>query len=95
MGQLSQDDPERKVDGEQPPDASDLYSFYTEDSYSLIVAGPDPAKLKPAPANIPKLDLNNLPQYESSDEEEAAQDGQSQSNQEEAKDSNQRASMNE
>ena len=51
-------------------DETNQYSFYTSDSYSLIVKGPDPAKTKKKPAGIPTLDLNKLPEYESSSEEE-------------------------
>lgn len=47
-----------------------MFSFYSDDSYELIDAGPDPATLKKKPENVPSLNLNNLPEYESSSDEE-------------------------
>lgn len=50
--------------------SSILFSFYSDDSYELIDDGPDPAKIKKRPNFIPSLNLNNLPEYESSSDEE-------------------------
>jgi len=59
-----------------------MFSFYTDDSYELIINGPDPAVTKKRPKFVPSLNLNNLPEYESSSDEEgetgnheAAEDG--------------------
>jgi hypothetical protein len=61
----------------------DEYSFYSEDSYSLIVKGPDPAKIRKRPRAVPQLELEGLPGYESSeeDEEQADQVDQAESDQ--------------
>ena len=55
-----------------PPvdEGDDQYSFYTEDSYSLISKEPDPAKSRKRPKLVPSLNFNNLPSYESTSEEE-------------------------
>lgn len=47
-----------------------MFSFYSDDSYEPIDCGPDPAKIKKRPNLIPSLNLNNLPEYESSSDEE-------------------------
>ena len=50
-----------------------MFSFYSDDSYEPIQANPDLAVrdvTKPKPLNIPSLNLNNLPEYESSSDEE-------------------------
>lgn len=47
-----------------------LFSFYSDDSYEPIDDGPDLAKVKKKPSFIPSLNLNNLPEYESSSDEE-------------------------
>ena len=47
-----------------------MFSFYTDDSYELITNGPDPATQKKRPQMVPSLNLNSLPEYESSSEEE-------------------------
>ena len=47
-----------------------LFSFYSDDSYDPIDVGPDPAVVRQKPQNVPRLDLERLPEYESSDEEE-------------------------
>ena len=46
-----------------------MFSFYTDDSYEPIINGPDPANVKKKPQIVPSLNLNNLPEYESSSEE--------------------------
>ena len=46
------------------------YSFYSSDSYELCVKGPDPAKLRKKPDQIPCLNLDDIPGYETSSEEE-------------------------
>jgi len=47
-----------------------MFSFYSDDSYEPIDCGPDPAKIKKRPNLIPSLNLNHLPDYESSSDEE-------------------------
>ncbi len=47
-----------------------MFSFYSDDSYEPIDVGPDLATLKKKPFIVPGLDLNNLPEYESSSDEE-------------------------
>lgn len=52
-----------------------LFSFYSDDSYEPLDIGPDPATLKARPQCVPSLNLLNMPEYESSsDEEESAPD---------------------
>ena len=46
------------------------YSFYSEDSYELCTDGPDPATLNKRPGQVPPLNLDELPAYESTSEEE-------------------------
>ena len=47
-----------------------MISFYSDDSYEPINDGPDLAKLKQRPHIVPPLDLLNMPDYESSSDEE-------------------------
>jgi hypothetical protein len=47
-----------------------MFSFYSDDSYEPLNCGPDQATIKKKPMIVPSLNLNNLPDYESSDEEE-------------------------
>lgn len=47
-----------------------MFSFYSDDSYEPMITGPDPAATKKKPAMVPSLNLNNLPEYESSSDEE-------------------------
>jgi hypothetical protein len=47
-----------------------MFSFYSDDSYEPLPCGPDLAKLKRMPPNVPPLNLDNLPEYETSSEEE-------------------------
>lgn len=50
-----------------------MFSFYSDDSFEPINAGPDMCTLRKKPLIVPPLDLENLPEYEtSSDEEEVA-----------------------
>ena len=55
-----------------------MFSFYSDDSYEPIQPNPDLAKRsEKKPPVIPSLNLDNLPEYESSsDEEEANQNDQ-------------------
>ena len=48
-------------------DDKNLYSFRSEDSYELICAGPP--LLRKRPMGVPPLNLNGLPEYESSSDE--------------------------
>ena len=60
-----------------PEEEDDIYSFYSSDSYELLVKDPDPAKTRKRPQLIPPLDFDNLPSYEStSEEEEEAEEAQ-------------------
>lgn len=47
-----------------------MYSFYSDDSYEPLSCGPDFCLIKKKPPIVPPLDLANLPEYETSDEEE-------------------------
>lgn len=47
-----------------------MFSFYSDDSYEPLDVGPDPAATKKKPQIVPSLNLNNLPEYESSSDEE-------------------------
>jgi hypothetical protein len=47
-----------------------MFSFYSDDSYEPLDIGPDPAKTKNKPMIVPSLDLANMPEYESSSDEE-------------------------
>eukprot|EP00349_Pseudokeronopsis_sp_Brazil_P009629 CAMPEP_0202970272 /NCGR_PEP_ID=MMETSP1396-20130829/16251_1 /ASSEMBLY_ACC=CAM_ASM_000872 /TAXON_ID= /ORGANISM="Pseudokeronopsis sp., Strain Brazil" /LENGTH=138 /DNA_ID=CAMNT_0049698671 /DNA_START=270 /DNA_END=686 /DNA_ORIENTATION=- len=50
--------------------SSMMFSFYSDDSYEPIQEGPDPALLKEKPKCVPQLNLLNIPQYDSSSDEE-------------------------
>lgn len=52
----------------------ELFSFRSDDSYALLVEG-KPPKMK-RPKNVPELDFNALPGYESSSDEEQDQEQQ-------------------
>ena len=54
-----------------------MFSFYSDDSYEPLDIGPDPAKTKNKPKFVPALNLDNMPEYESSSDEE---DNQQESN---------------
>ena len=47
-----------------------MFSFYSDDSYEPLDIGPDPAAIKKRPKFVPSLNLHNLPDYESSSDEE-------------------------
>ena len=47
-----------------------MFSFYSDDSYEDLEIGPDPAKTKKKPMFVPALNLNNMPEYESSSDED-------------------------
>jgi hypothetical protein len=47
-----------------------MFSFYSDDSYEPLDIGPDPCQLKKKPQIVPALDLANMPEYESSSDEE-------------------------
>lgn len=47
-----------------------MFSFYSDDSYEPINCGPDMCTLRKKPPIVPALNLDNLPDYETSDEEE-------------------------
>lgn len=52
-----------------------MFSFYSDDSFEPINCGPDMCTLRKKPMIVPALDLENLPEYEtSSEEEDAAED---------------------
>lgn len=47
-----------------------MFSFYSDDSYEPLPCGPDMATIKKKPPIVPPLDLANLPEYETSSDEE-------------------------
>ena len=49
-----------------------MFSFYSDDSYEPLDCGPDMCTIKKKPAIVPSLNLANLPEYETSSEEEGA-----------------------
>jgi hypothetical protein len=50
-----------------------MFSFYSDDSFEPINCGPDMCTLRKKPMIVPPLNLDALPEYEtSSDEEEGA-----------------------
>jgi len=50
-----------------------MFSFYSDDSYEPLPCGPDACVTRKKPLIVPSLNLDNLPEYEtSSDEEEDA-----------------------
>ena len=53
-----------------------IFSFYSDDSYEPLPCGPDFCKIKKKPVNVPALNLENLPEYETSSEEEEGEDPQ-------------------
>jgi hypothetical protein len=53
--------------GEIDDNPKALFSFRTEDSFDLLPTGP--TLLKKRPFNVPHLNLEGLPEYESSSEE--------------------------
>ena len=84
MKQIAEENKQMTGDGNeqteaQPkpePKADTSYSFYSEDSYELcrgIELG-DPAKRRKRPDVIPRLDLAELPDYESTSEDEDEQE---------------------
>ena len=52
-----------------------MFSFYSDDSYEPINTGPDACTLKKKPAFVPSLNLDNLPEYETSSDEEGEGEG--------------------
>lgn len=47
-----------------------MFSFYSDDSYEPLPCGPDACVTRKKPFIVPSLDLNNLPDYETSSDEE-------------------------
>jgi hypothetical protein len=47
-----------------------MFSFYSDDSYEPLDCGPDACQIRKKPPIVPALDLNNLPEYETSSDEE-------------------------
>jgi hypothetical protein len=59
-----------------------MFSFYSDDSYEPLNCGPDMCTIKKKPPIVPPLNLENLPDYEtSSDEEEEPQQEEEQKSQ--------------
>jgi hypothetical protein len=53
-----------------------MFSFYSDDSYEPLPCGPDACVTRKKPPIVPSLNLDNLPEYEtSSDEEEDGGEG--------------------
>ena len=59
---------EEEAAREEQENAKVEISFYSDDSFALLVNGP--AIKPPKPQNVPDLCLNGLPEYETSSEEE-------------------------
>lgn len=51
-----------------------MFSFYSDDSFEPINCGPDQCTLRKKPPFVPPLNLDNLPEYETSSEEEEAEE---------------------
>jgi hypothetical protein len=51
-----------------------MFSFYSDDSYEPIDCGPDHCAIRKKPPIVPPLNLDNLPDYESSSEEEGEEE---------------------
>ena len=50
--------------------SSMMFSFYSDDSYEPLDCGPDACSIRKKPPIVPALNLDNLPDYETSSEEE-------------------------
>ena len=50
-----------------------MFSFYSDDSYEPINCGPDFCQIRKKPVIVPALNLANLPEYETSSEEDAGE----------------------
>ena len=57
---------------QQNNQSSMMFSFYSDDSYEPLNCGPDMCTIKKKPAFVPSLNLENLPAYETSSEEDGA-----------------------
>jgi hypothetical protein len=54
-----------------------MFSFYSDDSFEPINCGPDFCAIRKKPVIVPPLNLDNLPDYEtSSEEEDGGQEGE-------------------
>jgi hypothetical protein len=51
-----------------------MFSFYSDDSFEPINCGPDACTLRKKPVIVPPLNLDNLPEYETSSEEEGGEE---------------------
>lgn len=67
--------------------SSMMFSFYSDDSYEPLDCGPDACQLRKKPPMVPPLDLNNLPEYETSSDEEEGGAGEGEGCEEEQKSS--------
>ena len=56
-----------------------MFSFYSDDSFEPINCGPDQCTLRKKPPIVPPLNLDNLPEYESSSEEEGEEEEEAKS----------------
>ncbi len=50
-----------------------MFSFYSDDSYEPLDCGPDACQTRKKPQIVPSLNLANLPEYETSSEEDAGE----------------------
>ena len=50
-----------------------MFSFYSDDSYEPINCGPDFCQIRKKPVIVPALNLANLPEYETSSDEDAGE----------------------
>jgi hypothetical protein len=64
-----------------------MFSFYSDDSYEPLDCGPDACQVRKKPPIVPSLDLNNLPEYETSSDEEEGGAGEGEVYEEEQKSS--------
>lgn len=57
-----------------------MFSFYSDDSFEPLNCGPDMCTVWKKPPIVPSLDLNNLPEYETSSEEEQEEEEEQKDN---------------
>lgn len=75
MAQIAKENGDQPVDKNKDGESDNEYSFYSEDSYEYLAKNPDISMQRyRRPKIVPALNLNNLPDYESSSDEEEEQE---------------------
>ena len=75
MAQIAKENGDQPAPKNKDGESDDEYSFYSEDSYEYLPRNPDITMLRYCrPSYVPALNLGELPDYESTSDEEEAEE---------------------